>query len=140
MDWNQTYREYVNMDRSLLYNVATNNADEVQYTLAVYVGNRRSKYLLAQIFAGFAVVDDNVTQAEYELFRRVTDTLFDEYYTYGEFCDIAREARSFAYTEDVKYYANQDDNLRYAIARLGLAICAIDDRISVAEQRFIEWF
>ena len=84
MDWNRTFREYVNMDPSLLYNIATNSADEIQYTLEVYFGYSRSKRFTTQIFASFASADNRTTQKEYELFRRVTDTLFDDTITAAE--------------------------------------------------------
>jgi len=140
MDWNNTFREYVNMDPSLLYNIATNSADEIQYTLEVYFGYGRSKRLMTQIFASFASADDRTTQAEYDLFRKVTDTLFDEYYSYSEFCDIVSDSYDCDYVSTVMPIARQNDDLRNAIIRLGLAVCAIDDRISVAEQNFVAWF
>ena len=140
MNLEQTFREYVNMDRSLLYNVATNNADEVQYTLEVYFGYSRSKRLMTQIFASFASADNRTTQAEYDLFRRVTDTLFDEYYTYSEFCDIVEESYNCDYVDAIRPFLFENDDLRWAIIRLGLAMCAIDDCISVPEQNFIAWF
>ena len=140
MDWKRTFDEYVNMDRSLLYNIATNNADEIQYTLQAYFGYSRSVKLMTQIFAGFAIVDNNATQDEYNMFRKVTDTLLDEYYSYSEFCDIANEASYCDYIETIKPILRDNDDLRDAIIRLGLAVCAIDDCISVPEQRFIAWF
>ena len=139
MDWNRTFDEYVNMDHSLLYNIATNNADEIQYTLQVYFGYSRSVRLMTQIFAGFAILDKNVSQAEYDMFRRITDTLLDEYYSYNEFRDIAYEATNFDYIETIKPILRDNDDLRSAIIRLGLAVCAIDERLSVPEQQFIVW-
>ena len=140
MDWKATFREYVNMDPSLLYNIATNSADEIQYTLEVYFGYSRSKRFTTQIFASFASADDRTTQKEYELFRRVTDTLFDEYYSYSEFCDIVNDSYDCDYVKSVMPIARQNDDLRDAIIRLGLAMCAIDDTITAAEQNFVAWF
>jgi len=139
MDWSSTFREYVNMDPRLLLNIATNNADEVQYTLAMYIGNSRSKRVMTQIFAGFALVDGDITEEEYDLFRRVTDTLFDEYYTFSEFHDIAMEAKRGDYIGVVSPYLREAD-LQNAIIKLGLAIAAIDGCISVPEQKFIWCF
>ena len=138
MDWSSTFREYVNMDPSLLLNVATNNADEVHYTLGAYIGNGRAKRILTQIFAGFALVDGDITQDEYNLFRRVTDVLFDEYYTFSEFHEIAMDAMSGDYVGVVSPYL--DGDLQWAIIKLGLAIAAIDGCISIPEQKFIWCF
>ena len=139
MDWSRTFQEYVDMDPSLLLNVATNNADEVHYTLEVYLGYSRAKRVMTQIFAAFALVDGNVSQEEYNLFRRVTDTLFDEYYTYSEFEEIAYEAQRGDFISVVSPYLGGSD-LQYAIIRLGLAIAAIDGCLSVPEQKFIWCF
>ena len=139
MDWSSTFQEYVNMDPRLLLNIATNNADEVHYTLEMYMGYGRAKRILTQIFAAFSLVDGTVSLHEYELFRKVTDTLFDEYYTYSEFEEIAYEAQRGDFISVVSPYLGGTD-LQSAIIKLGLAISAIDGCLSVPEQKFIWCF
>ncbi len=140
MAWSDVFQEYVDMDERSLLNIATHAADEVHYTLQAYIGGyTRSKNILTQIFAAFALVDGDVTQREYDLFRRVTDTLFDEYYSYSEFEDIAYEAQNGGFISVVSPYLGGTD-LQDAIIRLGLAISAIDGCLSIPEQKFIWCF
>lgn len=138
MSWRDTYNRYVNMPKSQLVSIAINAADTIMCCISTVEGHRRSKQMFATLFGGIAVDNGNVAYEEYELYKKIMETLEDEYVSYDEFYDICQQARSTRISAIKNYY--DMDYIKDAVVDLALCVAAIDDRIDTVEQELIEYF
>ena len=139
MSWNDTFREYVNMDPSLLKNIAFNEADSILIELQVVGGYGYAKRQLLMIFGCCINADGRDSRAEYELFSKITNGLLEEPYSYSEFIDILYEAEDFD-ESSLRECMRYSDALRESVVKFCCAVSAIDDTITVDEQRLAMYF
>lgn len=139
MSWNNTFREYVNMDPSLLKNIAFNEADNILMELQVVGGYSYAKRNLLMIFGCCINADGNHTREEYSLFCKITGGLLDEEYSYSEFVDIVYKSERWD-DSSLRSCMQYSDDLRNSVVKFCCAVAAIDDTISVSEQRLAMYF
>ena len=139
MNWQETFRYYVNAPRNQLVSMAFNEADSILVELQPVGGYSYAKRQLLMIFGCCINADNKDTRAEYDLFCKITEGLLDECYSYSEFCDILSDAEYFD-DESLRSCMDYSEDLRAAVVRFCCIVAAIDDTITVDEQRLAYYF
>lgn len=136
MTWKELYQKFLDMPRNDLVTICrSTTASCIEIFKKHYNDNDKAYEMFFKLYATFVCADGKAQQDEYHLFNEATglDTSYEDYFTVMS----QYHGKETALEVDTLLDSLSVDDKNICVT-LGLAICAIDGTMSVAEQTLIE--
>ena len=137
-DWNSIYRDYLNDTQENLAKEAKNLFFDIFEAFTKKINDKEKAFAIAiSLFASYIDADRVITSDEWALFNFIFNV--DGVNNLGSVEKLVESFRNFtSYDELDKIVDACNPNLKYTIIEFGLCVCAIDQSITIPEQKIIE--
>lgn len=135
MNWEAKYNEYLGYSKEKLFEIGSKNGTVLIEKMDKFFNNQDESFAkFMKIYGSFVTVDSNVTQEEYELFRKITGVSA----SYNEFVEAIADSNKYDVIEAIDQFVDANLEMKKLVVTMGLVICAYDGEITDEEKVLIE--
>ena len=137
-DWNSIYRNYVNDTQKNLAKQAKDLFFDIYEAFSEKLNDKEKGFTVAiSLFASYIDADRVIAPDEWALFNYIFNV--DGVNNFGSIEKLVESFRNFTSYDELDNIIDAcEPNLKNTIIEFGLCVCAIDQSITISEQKIIE--